>query len=82
MEELRRSAEEDWLDARLAAGEHRELAADAEALVNAEPLRERRWMILALAQYRCARQGDALRSLARARRSARSTSSASRPARS
>ena len=67
LEELRRSAEEEWLDARLDAGEHRELAADAEALVNAEPLRERRWMILALAQYRCARQGDALRSLVRAR---------------
>ena len=33
-----------------------------KALVNEEPLRERRWAILALAQYRCARQVDALRS--------------------
>ena len=40
---------------------------EAEALVEAEPLRERRWAILALAQYRNARQADALRSIARAR---------------
>ena len=81
LEELRRTAEEDWLDCRLAAGEHREVAAEAEALVAAEPLRERRWAILALAQYRCGRQADALRSLARARRSW-STSWASTPVRS
>jgi hypothetical protein len=55
-------------DARLASGDHRAVAAEAEPLVGAEPLRERRWMIPALAQYRCARQGEALRSLARARR--------------
>jgi WD40 repeat protein/DNA-binding SARP family transcriptional activator len=67
LEELHRSAEEDWLDARLEAGDHREVTAEAEALVAAEPFRERRWMSLALAQYRCARQADALRSLARAR---------------
>ena len=69
LEELRRAAEEDWLDARLAAGEHREVVVEAEALVAEEPLRERRWAILALAQYRCGRQADALRSLARARTS-------------
>jgi DNA-binding SARP family transcriptional activator/WD40 repeat protein len=68
LEELRRSAEEELLDARLACGEHREVAADAEAAVNVEPLRERRWAVLALAQYRCGRQGDALRTLHRARR--------------
>ena len=67
LEELRRTAEEDWLDARLDAGDHRQVAAEAEAMVNAEPLRERRWASLALAQYRCARQADALRSLAGAR---------------
>jgi WD40 repeat protein/DNA-binding SARP family transcriptional activator len=67
LDELRRSAEEDLLDARLAAGEHREVAAEAETLVAEEPLRERRWAILALAQYRCGRQADALRSLDRAR---------------
>ena len=68
LEELRRSAQEDWLVARLAAGEHRDVAAAAEPLVDEEPLRERRWALLALAQYRCARQADALRTLARARR--------------
>jgi WD40 repeat protein/DNA-binding SARP family transcriptional activator len=68
LEELHRTAQEDWLDARLAAGEHRAVAAEAEALVTAEPLRERRWAALALAQYRCGRQADALRSLSRARR--------------
>ncbi len=67
LEELRRSAEEDLLDARLASGEHREVAAEGEARVGEEPLRERRWAALALAQYRCGRQADALRSLQRAR---------------
>ena len=65
--EVRRAAEEDLLDVRLACGEHREVAAEAEVLVGAEPLRERRWAILALAQYRCGRQADALRTLQRAR---------------
>jgi DNA-binding SARP family transcriptional activator/ABC-type glycerol-3-phosphate transport system substrate-binding protein len=68
LDELRRTAEEDLLDARLAAGEHHLVAAEAEARVAEEPLRERRWAILALSQYRCGRQGDALRSLHQARR--------------
>ena len=68
LQELRRAVEEEWVAARLDAGEQREVAALAEGLVNEEPLRERRWAILALAQYRCARQVDALRSIARARR--------------
>jgi DNA-binding SARP family transcriptional activator/WD40 repeat protein len=67
LEELRRSTEEDLLDARLASGEHREVAAAGEARVGEEPLRERRWATLALAQYRCGRQADALRSIQRAR---------------
>jgi DNA-binding SARP family transcriptional activator len=68
LDEVRRTAEEDLLDARLAAGDHREVVAETEVRVAEEPLRERRWAILALAQYRCGRQGDALRSLRRARR--------------
>ncbi len=68
LEELHRTIEEELLDARLAAGEHREVATAAEALVALQPLRERRWAALALAQYRCGRQVDALRSLNRARR--------------
>jgi DNA-binding SARP family transcriptional activator len=68
LEELHRSLEEEVLANRLEIGEHQEVAAAAESLVAGEPLRERRWAILALAQYRCGRQADALRSLARARR--------------
>jgi DNA-binding SARP family transcriptional activator/WD40 repeat protein len=68
LDELRRTAEEEHLDARLAAGEHREVAIEAEALAAAEPLRERRWAILALARYRCGRQAAALEALRVARR--------------
>ncbi|HEY1280071.1 MAG TPA: BTAD domain-containing putative transcriptional regulator [Acidimicrobiales bacterium] len=67
LDEIRRTAEEDLLNARLVAGEHREVAAEAETLVAEEPMRERRWAILALAQYRCGRQAEALRTLHRAR---------------
>jgi len=67
LQELRRSAEEEWMEARLAAGDHRAVALEAGALVVQEPLRERRWQTLALAQYRCGRQADALRTLVMAR---------------
>ena len=67
LDELRRSAQEDLLEARLAAGEHRDVVADADARVAEEPLRERRWALLALAQYRSGNQGEALRTLRRAR---------------
>lgn len=65
--EIRTSAEEELLDARLAAGEHRTLIPDAERLLRAEPLREDRWSILALANYRADRQADALALLRSAR---------------
>lgn len=68
LEELRRSCEEDLVDARLALGEHDQLAGGLEALVAAEPLRERRWAQLMLAHYRCGRQGEALRTYQRLRR--------------
>jgi WD40 repeat protein len=68
LEELKRTVEEDLLDARLAAGEHRLVAVEAERSVTEDPLRERRWAMLAVAQYRCGRQADALRSLRTARR--------------
>ena len=57
---LRQQVQEEWLEARLASGDHRAVAVDAAALVVQEPLRERRWAILALAHYRCGRQGEAL----------------------
>jgi DNA-binding SARP family transcriptional activator/WD40 repeat protein len=67
LEEVHRQLEEDRLEAMLEAGEHRQVAAEAEGLATAEPLRERRWMILALAQYRSGRHSEALRTLLRAR---------------
>lgn len=67
LRELRLATEEDWLAARLAAGEHRQVSAEAAALAAAEPLREGRWAILALALYRMGRQADALRAIANAR---------------
>ena len=67
LEELRRTAEESVLEARLHSGEHREVVPIAEARVSEEPLREHRWALLALALYRCGRQADALRALKRAR---------------
>ncbi|MBO0731957.1 MAG: AfsR/SARP family transcriptional regulator, partial [Acidimicrobiaceae bacterium] len=63
--ELRRGAEEDLFDARLAAGEHGEVVADLELAVRREPLRERRWAQLMLALYRSGRQGEALRAFTR-----------------
>ncbi|MEV5071321.1 winged helix-turn-helix domain-containing protein [Microbacterium sp. LMI12-1-1.1] len=65
--EIRATAEEELLDARLRIGEHRAVLADAERLVRAEPLREDRWAILALADYRCGRQSDALAAIRAAR---------------
>ena len=67
LEELRLLAEESLLDARLAAGEHRDVVAIGEARVAEQPLREHRWAILAMALYRCGRQADALRALRSAR---------------
>ena len=58
LEELRRGAEEDLADARLAVGEHRDAVAGLEAAVADEPLRERRWGQLMLAMYRSGRQAD------------------------
>ena len=67
LEEIRRAAEEDLLDAHLECGEHHSVIAEAERLVRAEPLSERRWAILALALYRSGRQADALAALRRLR---------------
>ncbi|MGR0219467.1 nSTAND1 domain-containing NTPase [Agromyces sp. ZXT2-6] len=65
--EIRKGVEEDLLDARLRAGEHREVIPDAERLVREEPLREHRWAILALANYRADRQAEAMAVLRAAR---------------
>ncbi|MDY0909421.1 BTAD domain-containing putative transcriptional regulator [Microbacterium sp. CFBP9034] len=65
--EIRTSAEEELLDARLATGEGRAVIADAERLLREDPLRETRWAILALANYRAERQAEALSVLRSAR---------------
>jgi DNA-binding SARP family transcriptional activator/WD40 repeat protein len=67
LEELRRSAVEDRIDARLAAGDAGTLIAELEAMVHDEPLRERRWGQLMLALYRAGRQAEALHAFTRAR---------------
>jgi DNA-binding SARP family transcriptional activator len=65
--ELRHEAEELYVDAALRAGQHDRVLAKAQALVAEAPLRERRWILLATAQYQEGRQGDALRTIHRLR---------------
>jgi predicted ATPase len=67
LEELKRVAVEDMVDAELTLGRHRRLAPELEALVAAEPLRERRWGQLIRALYGSGRQADALRAFQRVR---------------
>lgn len=66
--ELRLEAQECRIDAGLRAGRHADMLAPAQAAVAQSPLREMRWGLLALAQYRCGHQGEALQTLRRARR--------------
>ena len=66
--QLRLAAEEDLLQARLDCGDHAGVAADGTVLTGQQPFRERRWALLALAQYRGGRQADALGSIRSARR--------------
>jgi DNA-binding SARP family transcriptional activator/WD40 repeat protein len=63
LEELRRDAEELLLDAQLRGGRAREALPRAHEMVRSAPLRERRWELLALAQYRTGAQGEALRTI-------------------
>jgi WD40 repeat protein/DNA-binding SARP family transcriptional activator len=67
LEELRHTAEELYVEASLRAGLHDHVLAKAAALVSEEPLRERRWALLATAQYQNGRQGEALATLRRLR---------------
>ncbi|WP_207084169.1 BTAD domain-containing putative transcriptional regulator [Nocardioides sp. S5] len=63
LDELRREAEELLIDAQLRLGRTREALPRAHDMVRAAPLRERRWELLALAQYRTGAQGEALRTI-------------------
>jgi DNA-binding SARP family transcriptional activator len=60
LEELRLDALEDRVDADLALGRHAVLVGELETHVATNPLRERPQRQLALAFYRCGRQGEAL----------------------
>src|SRR4249920_332885 len=66
--ELRNLAEDRLLEGLLITGREAEAVAYGERLVGDQPLREQRWVALALAQYRSGRQGEALRSISRARK--------------
>lgn len=61
--ELRLEAEELRVDALLRAGRHAEVLAEVQTMVRAAPLRERRWVLQAHAQYQAGNQGEALRTL-------------------
>lgn len=67
LEELREAAEELHVEAALRSGQHDRVTAKAQALVAEAPLRERRWVLLATAQYQAGRQGEALRTIQRLR---------------
>jgi DNA-binding SARP family transcriptional activator len=68
LDELRLLATERRSAALLELGRAEEAAADLQAHTEAHPWREEAWRLLAVAQYRTARQGDALETLRRARR--------------
>ena len=67
LDELRRTAAEDLIDARLGGADPAALVPDLEAMVRDEPLRERRWGQLMVALYRAGRQAEALQAFRRAR---------------
>lgn len=65
--DLRHDADELRVESALEAGRWRDVLAEASALVADQPLRERRWGLLARAQYQAGRQGEALATIQRAR---------------
>jgi WD40 repeat protein/DNA-binding SARP family transcriptional activator/energy-coupling factor transporter ATP-binding protein EcfA2 len=60
---LRLDAEELKVEAALRLGHHRDVIGVAHAMVQAAPMRERRWALLAHAQYQGGRQEEALRTI-------------------
>ena len=65
--ELLLAAEELHVETALRSGHHEEVVGRARALVGHAPLRERRWVLLATAQYHSGQQSEALRTLRRVR---------------
>ena len=68
LEELRAGVVEDRIEADLALGRHAHVVSELEALMAADPLRERLPQQLMVALYRCGRQADALAAYQKARR--------------
>jgi predicted ATPase/DNA-binding SARP family transcriptional activator len=66
-QETRLYAVEDLCAAELALGQHARVAAELEATVMRDPLRERLWELLMTALYHSGRSGDALAAYQRAR---------------
>ncbi|MEU1973532.1 BTAD domain-containing putative transcriptional regulator [Microbacterium sp. NPDC019599] len=67
LDEIRLAAEESLLEALLDSGNLVDAAAGARARVAEAPMRERRWVILGLVQYRQGRQAEALEAIRRGR---------------
>lgn len=68
LEELRLLAQEDLATVRLASGDAATATTELEVLTALQPLRERPWVLLAVALVRSGRQADALAALDRLRR--------------
>jgi DNA-binding SARP family transcriptional activator len=67
LEEQRWRVQIDWINARLALGEHAELAATLRELIGERPLDEGLWCCLVTALYSMGRTGEALAAFAEAR---------------
>jgi DNA-binding SARP family transcriptional activator len=67
LEQLRRDAVQDRIDAELATGHGQDLVAELEELTAQQPGNERLWAQLMTALYRAGRQSDALETFRRAR---------------
>jgi DNA-binding SARP family transcriptional activator/WD40 repeat protein len=67
LSQLRLEAEEAYIDAALRCGDHVRAHTQALLMVDREPLRERRWLLLARADYQDGRQADALETIRRLR---------------
>ncbi|WP_457254516.1 nSTAND1 domain-containing NTPase [Pedococcus sp. P5_B7] len=65
--ERRRDAEDLYAESTIRAGRHRDVLGELHRMVAQQPTRERRWGLLALAQYQAGRQAEALGTLQRAR---------------
>ena len=65
--ERRRDAEELYAESAIRAGRHADVVGELHRMVAQQPTRERRWGLLALAQYQAGRQAEALGTLQRAR---------------